>query len=116
MKWLRVAALGLVVGLCVLTAAPAAGACGYVNPVGMCSVFGVRSDRVPGWLARAAAWLGWGEGEGELRKVVAGTGSCVDPGGAPKPCPTSGTPPVVYLDSDTGSCVDPGGNTIPCVP
>ena len=90
MKGLRVAALGLVVGLCLSTAVPAA----------LADDGGARSPRrivvdaggwFAGWAERVVGWLGW-EGEGPW--AVVDSDSCgIDPTGAPKPCPVGGAAP-----------------------
>lgn len=90
MKGLRQTALGLVVGLCLLAAAPAALADGGRTPALRAAA--ERADGwLPAWLARVAAWLGWDEaagGRAAKPRAVYGTacadhGSTFDPNGAP---------------------------------
>lgn len=120
MKWLRVAALGLAVGLCLLMAAPAGFAEDGTPPVPpkplMVGPGGLPGGWLGGWWERVVEWLGWGGDEGGPRSMVAADGSCVDPSGAPRPCPTGGVPVGPGTQDDEGSCVDPSGHRTPCAP
>ena len=103
MKGLRVAALGLVVGMCLSAAAPATLAGDLItDPKPLVAGPGGWLGE---WLERVVGWFGWGDEEGGLRRVVAATGSCVDPGGAPVPCPPGGLPPLTVVTSPRLSVV-----------
>ncbi len=108
MKASRVAALGLVVGLCLLAPAPAALADGGWNPGVRVSVDG-PDGWLPMWLVRVAAWLGWetpAEPAGaQPRAIFEQHGSCTDPSGNPIPCPTT--------NGDCGGHIDPNGACTP---
>jgi hypothetical protein len=110
MKRLRVTALGLVVGLCVLAAAPAVYAGdGLQPPIPL--VVGGPGGWLAGWAERIAEWFGWGD-EQEVRPAVAAAkGDCsgvIGPDGHCSP------PPVMTTDGDCSGILDPTG--APCRP
>lgn len=114
MKGLRVAALGLMVVLCLVAAAPVALA-GEGRTTRVAAAVGA-GDWIAGWMERVAQWLGW-EHEGP-RAVVdsAAGGDCgagLDPHGTPGSCPTGGPPPP-EPEGDCGAGLDPSG--APCRP
>jgi hypothetical protein len=90
MKALRCTALGLVVGVCLLAAAPAALADGGRAPA--VRAVAERADGwLPAWLLRVAAWLGLDEAAerpAAKPRAVYGTacgdhGATADPNGGP---------------------------------
>jgi hypothetical protein len=109
MKALRATALGLVVGLCLLTATPAALADGGWNP-GVRAVVERPGGWLPGWMLQIAEWLGWEEpserASAPPRAIVEEQESSTAPSGSPTPSPTA--------NCDHGSTMDPGG--APCTP
>lgn len=109
MKRWRVAAFGLVVVVSLVAAAPAAFADETWTP-GRLALGGPG-----GWLAEWVAWLveRVAPAPGGPRAVTAQDGSCIDPGGAPRPCP-SGEAAGPGAEGDTGGCIDPSG--APCRP
>ncbi len=124
MKRSRVAALGLIVAVCLLAAAPAARA-GVITGDGT-ALLERPGEWLGRWVAWLAGWIGWGGEEGQVGggagAVIAAHGSCVDPGGNAIPCPPGGgdgdddAPVGPAGDGEHGSCVDPGGNRVPCSP
>ncbi len=111
MKRLRVTALGLVVAVSLVAAAPAAFAEDTWVP-GRLALGGAG-----GWLAEWVAWLldAAAPAPHGPRAVTAQDGGCLDPDGAPKPCP-SGEPAGPGTQGDEGGCIDPGGAPAPCRP
>ncbi len=105
MKWLRVTALGLAVGLCVLAAAPAVYAEDVITP-GRSMVLDEPGEWIAGWVARLAAWLGWG---GEEPRATAEPAGGSGNGGTD----LSGSPPPTGFGDCTGA-MDPNG--VPCRP
>ena len=90
MNRLRGTALGLVVGVCLLAAAPVALADGGRTPA--LRAVAERADGwLPAWLARVAAWLRWDEeagGRAAKPRAVYGAacgdhGATADPNGGP---------------------------------
>jgi hypothetical protein len=110
MKGLRVTALGLVVGLCLLAAAPAVQAEDTWVPGRLAAAD--PGDWLGYWMTRLAGWFGWGEEQGqgssEPRAVWAAHGCGIDPNGNPVPCPPSSPAP----SSDHGCGIDPNGSPL----
>ncbi len=110
MKRLRLTALGLVVAVSLVAAAPAAFAADTRVP-GRLALGGPG-----GWLAEWVVWLVdvVAPAPRGPRAVTAQDGGCIDPSGAPKPCPTGEAPAGPGAQGDTGGCIDPLGSPAPC--
>ena len=106
MKGLRGAALGLVVVLCLLAAAPAAFAEDTWTPR---AVVGNPGDWLAEWAARIAGWFGWGEGQPQAI-TEAEAGETQGPGAAATRSPA----PAPVTDGDCSGGLDPTG--APCRP
>jgi hypothetical protein len=103
-------ALAGLLAVCALTLAPAAHAGAAAATPRVPALAGDDGGWVPGflsWLTERARSLGGG-----LRAIVGASSSCVDPNGAPAPCPTEDTPLVPQ--GDGSGCVDPNGAPVPC--
>jgi hypothetical protein len=109
MKRLRVTALGLMVAVSLVAAAPAAFAEDTWVP-GRLALGGPG-----GWLAEWVAWLVdlVAPAPGGPRAVTAQDGGCIGPDGAPRPCAT-GEAAGPGGEGDTGGCIGPDG--APCRP
>jgi hypothetical protein len=106
MKALRGAALGLVVVLCLLAAAPVALADDGWTPR---AVAGNAGDWIAEWVARIAGWFGWGDDQQPRATSEAAGGDChggLDPNG--NRCPA----PAPIADGDCHGGLDPTGT--PC--